>query len=136
MSFQANPELHWLTLIVFATALMWLPHILQLTTQEGLVQAVRDPARETAHKALWAQRARRAHANAIENLVIFAPLVILIVLTDKGSEQTVLASMVFFIARIGHFLAYALAIPYARVILFFVGWACQMFLAAALFGWM
>ena len=125
-------ELQWLVLVATATALMWIPHILQLIVQEGLWRAVRDPAREVAHKAPWAQRARRAHANAVENLAIFAPLALLVAATGSATSATALAAAVFFWARLGHFAAYVFAVPFARVVLFLVGWACQLVLAAAL----
>jgi len=136
MSLQTNPELFWLTLVTLATGLMWVPHILQLIAQEGLFQAIYDPSREMPHKVIWAQRARRAHENAVENLAIFAPLVILVAVAGSGTEQTALAAMIFFFARVGHFLAYAMAIPFARVLSFAIGWGCQMIFAFNLLGWM
>lgn len=136
MSLDQTPELYWLTLTALATGLMWTPHILQLIVQEGLLAAIYDPTRETPHHARWAQRARRAHWNAVENLAVFAPLAILVAATGAGDQTTAAASAVFFIARLGHFVAYALAIPVARVALFAVGWACQMALAFRLLGWL
>jgi uncharacterized MAPEG superfamily protein len=129
---STSPEIHWLVLVATATALMWIPHILQLIFQEGLWRALRDPTREIAHRALWAQRARRAHANAIENLAIFAPLALVVAATGSSTPTTAAAATVFFWARIGHFAAYVFAVPYARVILFLVGWTCQLALVAAL----
>jgi len=134
MSLQNNPELYWLALVTLATALMWVPHILQIIVQEGLFKAVYDPSRATQHTAVWAQRARRAHWNAIENLAIFAPLAILLVMTETGTAATATAAMVFFFARVAHFVVYALAIPVLRVTLFLVGWACQMVLAFTALG--
>ena len=86
MSLQENPELYWLALSAVAVGLMWLPHILQLIIQEGLFQAVYDPAREAPHKAAWAQRARRAHWNAVENIAVFAPLAFLVAATGSGAR--------------------------------------------------
>jgi len=134
MIISEHPELYWLTLSAIATGLMWVPHILQLMSQEGVVRAVYDPAREAPHDAKWAQRARRAHGNAIENLAIFAPLAILVAISDSGTSFTAIAAAVFFFARLGHFVAYALAIPVIRVLLFCIGWACQMVLGLSLLG--
>ena len=102
--------------------------------QEGVIAAVWDPSREVPHKAAWAQRARRAHANAVENIAVFAPLMLIAVLIDRTGDATALAAAVFFFARLGHFIAYALAIPAARVILFLVGWGATMVVAFAVFG--
>lgn len=136
MSLSQTPELFWLAMTATATGLMWAPHILQLIFQEGLLAAVYDPAREIPHRAAWARRAQRAHSNAVENLAVFAPLVLLRAVTGSGDSATAVATALFFFARLGHFLAYSLAIPVARVLLFLIGWACQMTLAFALFGWL
>lgn len=134
MTFEQNPELFWLAIVTTATGLMWMPHILQLIVQEGLFRAVYDPARDIPHKAVWAQRARRAHGNAVENLAAFAPLAILVAATGAGSALTTGAAAVFVAARLGHFVVYTLGIPILRVLLFLVGWACQMILALRVFG--
>lgn len=110
---------------------MWLPHILQLIVQEGPIAAIWDPLRAVPHKAAWAQRARRAHGNAVENIALFAPLALIALLTGKSAET---ASAVFFFARLGQFIAYALAIPVARVVCFLIGWGATMVLAADLLG--
>lgn len=134
MTLDTNPELYWLTLSALAVGLLWVPHILQLIVQEGLFRAVYDPAREVPHKAAWAQRARRAHANAVENIAVFAPLAVLVAMTGTGSGLTAGAAMVFFYARLGHYIAYALAIPVMRVVLFLVGSVCQLILGLAVLG--
>ena len=130
----SRPELFWLAASTVAVALMWVPHILQLIAQEGFVAAVWDPSREVPHKAAWAQRARRAHLNAVENIAVFAPLVLIALLTGRTGEATAVAAAVYFFARLGHFIAYALAIPAARVVLFLVGWGATMVIALAVFG--
>ena len=129
----AQPELFWLALSTIAVALMWAPHIVQLILQEGLIKAVWDPTRETPHNAAWAQRARRAHGNAVENIAVFAPLVILVVITGSSDAATATAAAVYFFARLVHFVAYALAIPVIRVVMFLVGWGATMVQAIALF---
>lgn len=129
----AQPEIFWLALSATAVGLMWVPHIVQLIVQEGLIAAVWDPTRETPHKAAWARRAQRAHHNAVENIAVFAPLTLLVVLTGNASDLTALAAIIFFVARLGYFVAYALAIPVVRVVLFLVGWAATMVQALALF---
>lgn len=127
-----TPEAFWLFLSTLAVGLMWLPHILQLILQEGLVAAVWDPTRETPHKAAWAQRARRAHGNAVENIAVFAPLMLLVLATGATSQATATAAVIFFLARLAHFVSYTFAIPAVRVIAFLVGWAAMITVALAL----
>ena len=127
-----RPELFWLTLSALTVSLVWVPHIVQIIAQEGLVRAVWDPVRETPHRAAWARRSQRAHRNAVESIAAFAPLALIVVLTGNATPATALASMVFFFARLGHYLAYVCAIPIARVALFLVGWGATVTLAVSL----
>jgi uncharacterized MAPEG superfamily protein len=130
-----TPELTWLTATAFITALMWLPYILMLIVQMGLVGALTDPQHETEIETRWARRAKRAHTNAVENLVVFAPLAIAVHLTGMGSETTATICAVFFYTRLAHYVVYTAGIPVIRTLLFAVGWACQMMLALTLLGW-
>ncbi|MFT5451512.1 MAG: putative MAPEG superfamily protein [Enterobacterales bacterium] len=74
----------------------------------------------------------KAHSNAVENLVIFAPLVILVQITNSSNEITLMACQVYFHARLAHFLVYSLGIPYFKTIAFAVGFLAQMVLAYTL----
>ena len=68
-------ELYWLTLTVSLTAVMWLPYITNRMVELGILPALWDRFGHTEARAAWANRMMQAHANAVENLVIFAPLV-------------------------------------------------------------
>jgi uncharacterized MAPEG superfamily protein len=57
-------------------------------------------------------------------------------LTGTTTELTVQAVMVYFYARLGHFIVFSFAAPILRVVLFLVGFACQAVLAATLLGWL
>jgi uncharacterized MAPEG superfamily protein len=130
-----TPELTWVAAMALITALMWVPYILSLIGQMGLVGALADGEHETPLEAAWARRCKRAHANAVENLVIFAPLAIGIHLAGLGSETTATACAVFFYARLAHYAIYWLGLPYIRTVVFAVSWLCLMVLALTLLGW-
>ena len=130
-----TPELTWLTATALITALMWLPYILSLLAQRGIVVALSDPQPNTPIEAHWAQRAKCAHANAVENLVVFAPLAVAVHLTGMSSATTAAACAVYFYARLAHYLVYTAGIAGLRTLLFAAGWACQMILALTLLGW-
>lgn len=134
MPLPMTPELTWLALTAVLTALLWVPYILQLIVQLGPVAAVWDPTGAHPHDADWALRAKRAHYNAVENLVVFAPLVLLVVLTGKADGLTATAAAVYFWARLGHYVVHVLAVPVVRTVLFLIGWGCQMVMALRLFG--
>jgi len=127
-------ELYWLTLTVLMTGLMWLPYILNRMIEQGLVFAMWDPQGETKTAIMWAERMARAHKNAVENLVIFAPLVLTLQLTQLNNELTALACMIYFYARLTHYIVFSFGIPVFRVLTFMVSVAAQLFLAFTVLG--
>ena len=70
-------ELLWLTLTIGLTALIWVPYILDRIMVRGLWATLANPSQDNKEQSPWAIRMMFAHDNAIENLVIFAPLVLI-----------------------------------------------------------
>ena len=62
----------------------------------------------------WAGRAQRAHRNMLENLVLFAVLVLVTNATGKANSMTALGAELFFWARIAYAVIYLAGIPWAR----------------------
>ena len=135
MTFAATPELFWLTLVVLLTALSSLPYVAEVIARTGLLAAMGEGAGPPPNEAAWALRARRAHANAVENLVVFAPLVLMIVLMEAGNRATEAATAAYFFARVVHYIVYVAGVPDVRTIAFLVGLAAQLLLVARLFGY-
>jgi len=129
-----SPELTWVASMALITALMWLPYILSLLGQMGVAGALADAEHDTELQAGWARRCKRAHANAVENLVVFAPLAIGIHVAGIGSGTTATACAVFFYARLAHYVIYTLGVPYLRTPAFAVSWVCLIVLALTLMG--
>lgn len=127
-------ELYWLTLTLVFTGLLWVPYILQLIVQQGVVTAIWDPTGAHPHEAAWAIRAKRAHTNAIENIAVFAPLVLLVELQGLNDATTATAAFVFFLARFAHYFIYVAALPVIRTVAFVIGFGCQMVMAGRLLG--
>lgn len=130
------PELYWLAATAMLTAVMWIPYILQLIAQMGPVAAFWDPYHETPHEAAWARRAKRAHANAVENFAVFSTLVLSVHLMSVATPLTSAACAVYFLARTAHYIAYVMAIPLVRSVLFLIGFGCQMVLGATVLGYL
>jgi len=130
-----SPELTWTAAMALLTSLMWVPYILSLLGQMGIPAALADAEHATPLEAPWAQRCKRAHANAVENLVVFAPLAIGIHVAGLGTVATATACAVFFYARLAHYVIYTLGVPYLRTPAFAVGWLCLIVLALKLLGW-
>ncbi len=123
-------ELYWLVLTVMMTTLFWVPYLVNRIIEQGTWATLGIP--QLHPEAPWAERLMRAHANAVENLVIFAPLVLMIQLTGANSSITALVSMVFFFARLVHMITYTIAVPVVRTLAFTVGFFCQIILALIL----
>ena len=68
-------ELAYLVWVTVLTGLMWIPYILDRLAVWGLTETVGYPENPKPQSA-WARRMMKAHVNAIENLVVFAVLVL------------------------------------------------------------
>ena len=121
-------ELMYLVWTTVLTAVIWIPYIVDRLMVEGLMGAVGYPANPKPQSP-WAQRMKAAHFNAVENLVIFAALVLVAQDAGVSNNATVMACMIYFWARVVHLLAYTFAIPLLRTLAFAVGFFCQMTLA-------
>ncbi len=127
-------ELTYLTLVATFTGLLWMPYILnRITVGKGVLHEIGYPD-EPTRLSPWADRLKRAHVNAVENLVVFAPLVLVAHAANVRTPATALAAMIYLAARIAHAGSYALAIPWVRTIAFTAGWGCQLVFAWALFA--
>jgi uncharacterized MAPEG superfamily protein len=126
-------ELFWLTLTVILTGLMWVPYIINRAQVRGLTGAMANPSRADKPQAEWANRMMFAHDNAVENLIIFAPLVLILNAIDYSTQWTVLACAVYFWSRLAHALVYTFGIPVLRTVTFTVGFLAQAVLALAIF---
>ena len=127
-------ELMWLTLTVILTGLLWIPYILDRILVRGLMGAMANPSRNDKPQAAWAQRLYFAHTNAVENLVIFAPLVLILDAQGHSTQSTAIACALYFWARLAHVIIYAMGIPVLRTLAFAAGFVAQVVLVLAIFG--
>ena len=108
---------------IILTTLMWIPYILNTIMVRGLTDAVGYPDNPKP-LAPWAERMKKAHYNAVENLVMFAALVLMLNALGISNATTVLACNVYFWARLAHYLVYSAGIPWLRTLSFVVSWVC------------
>jgi uncharacterized MAPEG superfamily protein len=80
----------------------------------------------------WIGRAKRAHANMVENLVVFAALVLAVVAAGRSSGITVTAAELFLAARVAYTVVYIAGIPWLRTAMFALGVLAQVMLFFAL----
>jgi uncharacterized MAPEG superfamily protein len=121
-------ELCYLAAVTALTGLLWVPYILDRLAVRGLMDAVGYPENPKPQSP-WAQRLMKAHTNAVENLVVFATLILLAHVTGVTSPAIATAAVVYFWARVVHAAAYTFAVPWVRTISFAVGFFAQAVVA-------
>ena len=124
-------EMMSLTAVTVFTAVLWVPYILNMIAVRGLKDAVGYPS-EPAPLSPWAAKMKSAHSNAVENLVVFAVLVLIADAAGISNDNTVLAANVYFWARVVHAFSYTFGVPWVRTIAFVTGFGCQVVFAIAL----
>lgn len=131
-----SSELTFLTLTAAFTGLLWIPIIVNRLAEMGPWKALKNPEPDVRPEADWAYRLSAAHRNAVENLVVFAPLAVAVHVAGLATQTTAIASAAFFASRVAHAVIYTFGVPLLRTIAFLVGFICQALLAMHLLGWM
>lgn len=127
-------ELTYTALAAALTGCLWMPIIVNRLREMGAWTALKNPQPDVRPHADWAYRLANAHRNAIENLVVFAPLALTVHLLNLGSAGTALAAALFFWSRVAHALIYTFGVPLLRTMAFIVGFGAQATLALRIFG--
>ena len=128
-------ELFWLTLTAIMTGLMWVPYIVDRVMVRGLMGAMDNPSPNAKPHSPWARRQLYAHDNAVENLVIFAILVLVANALHISTTVTATACAAYFWARLAHYIIYTMGVPVLRTLTFVAGFAAQLVLVLAIFRW-
>ena len=118
-------ELEMLTWTAIATLLMWPPYILAHIANVGMVEALTYRADGAALPG-WAARAKKAHYNAIENLLPFAVLILVAHAVGVSNAATQSAAMAFFGLRLAHYAVYVFGVPFGRTLTFVGSWLAQL----------
>jgi uncharacterized MAPEG superfamily protein len=99
-----------------------IPYAIYRIGKIGLLQVFLNPLPGDApFDHAWAHRAYRAHMNSFENLTLFAPIALSVVIVDSGNATTALWAQVYFWARLVHWPMTITKAPFARTIAYFVG---------------
>lgn len=123
-------DLHWLGASCLLVALFWLPYVLKRMVVRGILGIMGNPESDAPPMTGWAIRAQAAHQNATENLVIFAPLLLVAHSLGLSGTTTLLMAQLFFFARLAHFIVYTAGIPIVRTLTFAAGWIATLGVAS------
>ncbi len=128
--------LQWLVLVSVMTAFLWVPYVLNRFFALGIFGSMKALGPdELKQQAPWALRAQKAHSNAIENLVVFAPLMLAAHAVDMGNASAIsTAGLIYFSARVVHYLSYTLNISGVRTVAFLAGLGAQILIAVTIWG--
>ena len=108
-----TPELTYLVWSAVLTFVLVLIAVSGAQLQVGLEQLAGN--REDLPKMTgWAGRAERAHRNMLENLILFAILVLVAQAAGVRNGMTLLGAQLFFWGRVAHAVLYIAGIPWAR----------------------
>lgn len=130
-----TPELAWLAATCLLTAVLWVPYVANRFRELGPPGWNWFPKPDPPPRARWADRAMRAHHNAVENLVVFAPLALGVHLAGCGDPTSAAACQAYFMARLAHYAVGVLGLPIVpRTVAFLVGVGAQLTLACKLLG--
>jgi len=114
-----KPELMWLAWAVALTVVQMLVAVSGAALQVGLPMLAGN--REGLPPCYgWAGRAARAHHNMLENLVLFAALVLVAVISGSTNSTTLLGAQLFFWARVAYAVIYVAGIPWLRTLAWLV----------------
>jgi uncharacterized MAPEG superfamily protein len=102
--------LTWSAVLCFAQVVV---AVLTAGPQVGLVALAGNRANLPPLTGI-AQRAQRAHLNMLENLALFAILVLVAVVGGRTNEMTALGAQIFLWARVAYAVIYLIGIPWVR----------------------
>lgn len=127
-------DLFYLALTAGLAAVLWIPNVVGIVAQHGIISA--EDFRSAEEKPLtgWRQRAKRVHLNMTENLAHFAALVVVAHLAGMANETTAIAAQVFFWARLAHAVVFYGGIPYLRTLAFAAGFIAEIFIFVQIIG--
>ena len=129
-----SKELYWLTLTAAMTAIFWVPYILDRIMVRGVMGATANPSPNDKPQSPWAERMMAAHTNAVENLVVFVPLVMVTNELNIHTGATAFACAFYFWCRLAHVVVYTAGIPLLRTLAFTGGWIAQIILVREIFA--
>jgi uncharacterized MAPEG superfamily protein len=108
-----KPELNLLVWAVLLTVVQAVVAVHGAMMQVGLATLAGNREGMPEIKG-WGGRAARAHRNMLENLVLFAVLVIAAVLAEKTNGTTLLGAQIFLWARVAYAVVYLAGVPWLR----------------------
>ena len=130
---QISIEIYYLFLITAFCGLLWIPYVFERFYRIGIKETC-GYNDKSLNIAPWAVRAKSAHKNLIENLPLFAILILIIHFYELNNYQTQIGSMIFVCSRFLHYICYLFGIAYLRTSFFVISWFGLLIIAIQIFN--
>jgi uncharacterized MAPEG superfamily protein len=127
-----SPDLKYLLFSVVLTAVQMLVAAAAANQVVGLTRLAGNRDGMPEYTGL-AGRAKRAHLNMLENMVLFTALVLIAAVAGKANATTAMGAMIFFWARLVYALVYLIGVPWLRTVVWFVSVIGMVMIAVQLF---
>ena len=127
-------EIYWMLWSVVLTALMVSPYAFYRTRKLGGLWQVflRPLPGDSPFDQDWAHRAYRAHMNAFEGLILFAPVALAVHVTGQSTIVTQMAARTYFFARLLYAPMYYFNVPVLRTAIWSIGLLATLTMAFGL----
>ena len=118
---ELTTEVFYLFLTTLFCGILWIPYVTERFLRLGIKQTC-GYNDNTFSISEWAIRAKKAHFNLVENLILFGILIFILSSLDLSNYQTQIGSTVFFYSRILHYFCYLFKISWFRTGFFLLSW--------------
>lgn len=127
-------ELFYLLFTTLLTGVLWIPVVIGYVSSRGPLKPIDYKIAPTSPLPDWVNRANRAHMNAVENLALFASIVLIAKVVGVSTSVTEISAAVFFYARTAHAVIHisGFSMFKARTLAFTVAWLAFMAFAIEL----
>lgn len=123
-----------LTMLLYSVILLFIligiPATNAIIQNGALTQA--GPRDDMPEPSVFNKRATRLRDNMVENMALFAPLVLIAHAADISTSTTILGTQIFFFARIIHAVIYLAGWPQVRPLAWMAGLVGTVMIASAL----
>ncbi len=111
-----------LQLLVWTVALAFAQMLLALlgATEQLGIEELAGNREYTPKLNGWAERARKGQLNMLENLALFAPLVLVAQIAGRTNATTALGAEIFFFARLAYVFVFSFGVVYLRTLVWLV----------------
>lgn len=115
-----TPELMYLLWsVILAFVFIMIPAGMGIRENGGPAQA--GPRDDLPEPSVLRKRAMRLSTNMLENMIMFAPLVLIANAADVSNSMTIMGAQIFFFARVAHGIIYLAGWPWIRPVVWLVG---------------